>query len=212
MRSLLLNLLLLAYHVAAAPDAILDKTNLYRSMHGAPAVSRNEKLDAIADRRAQQLSSAAELKHDASSRYGENLAMFWGEDGTVAVDMWYSEAKKYDYSYPGFSMDSGHFTQLVWRSTCRIGYSGKKSTSGATYFVMLYDPPGNVIGSFERNVFKNGTTIEGTCGSGTASPKPPPQAKAPPQPNKRTNSAVTYKPTRLLSAAIALAIYCTVAS
>lgn len=32
--------------------------------------------------------------------------------GTQAVEMWYGEIKDYDYSNPGFSAGTGHFTQV----------------------------------------------------------------------------------------------------
>jgi hypothetical protein len=35
--------------------------------------------------------------------------------------MWYGEIAKYDFRRGGFSMDTGHFTQVVWRSTTTIG-------------------------------------------------------------------------------------------
>ena len=37
--------------------------------------------------------------------------------------MWYDEIAKYKFPDGGFSMQTGHFTQVVWRATARMGAS-----------------------------------------------------------------------------------------
>ena len=41
--------------------------------------------------------------------------------GQEPTDAWYNEVKQYNYNQPGFSMATGHFTQLVWKSSRRLG-------------------------------------------------------------------------------------------
>ena len=61
--------------------------------------------------------------------------------------------KLYDYADPGFSGDTGHFTQLVWKSTTKLGCaSSQASESGNWYVVCNYEKPGNMLGDFENNV------------------------------------------------------------
>ena len=61
--------------------------------------------------------------------------------------------KDYNFSYGGFAMNTGHFTQLVWSSSRQLGVGVSQSTkTGRFYVVMKYDPPGNVIGSYTRHV------------------------------------------------------------
>ena len=46
----------------------------------------------------------------------------------------------------------GHFTQVVWKSSQRLGIAKAKSSSGWTYVCASYDPPGNYAGQFTANV------------------------------------------------------------
>ena len=43
--------------------------------------------------------------------------------GKVSTDAWYNKVKKYNYNRPSFSMGTGHFTQLVWKSSRCLGVS-----------------------------------------------------------------------------------------
>ena len=69
------------------------------------------------------------------------------------TDLWYNEIDKYNFTNPGFSMETGHFTQVVWKSSQRIG-CGISNNGSEFYGVAQYDPPGNFIGEFEQNVPK----------------------------------------------------------
>lgn len=95
--------------------------------------------------------------HVKSSPFGENLAMHSAQHISCPhmVKMWYDEIKDYNFSKPGFSMKTGHFTQLVWKNSVRLGcgyYTSKKGT----YLSCGYGPHGNVMGAFEKNVSPKG--------------------------------------------------------
>lgn len=71
--------------------------------------------------------------------------------------MWGSERKKYNWNQPGFSGDTGHFTQVVWKNTKTVGCGWKKCNGGqgkanGFYIVCKYDPAGNYQGQFPQNV------------------------------------------------------------
>lgn len=68
------------------------------------------------------------------------------------TDMWYEEHDKYRYGNPGFSTNTGHFTQIVWQSSKEMGAGKAVSSSGAQFVVARYQPPGNVRGQFPENV------------------------------------------------------------
>lgn len=95
----------------------------------------------------------------SNGNYGENV--FWTSDINLsdsdaaiqATKLWYNEVSKYDYNNPGFSLSTGHFTQIVWKSTIYLGIGVARSKSGV-YICGSYDPPGNGRGQFPQNVLK----------------------------------------------------------
>ncbi|KAG1659436.1 hypothetical protein FOA52_001107 [Chlamydomonas sp. UWO 241] len=100
--------------------------------------------------------------------YGENVAV--GQQHiNKAVDDWYAEERFYNYQFPFFSEDVGHFTQIVWSGTrevgCAIGYCPQGVTVGSTtwfgrLYVCEYYPAGNSFGRFASNVFHPGGSSE----------------------------------------------------
>ena len=72
--------------------------------------------------------------------------------GRKVTDMWYEEHDKYNYSNPGFSSTTGHFTQIVWQNSKEMGAGKAVSSSGAQFVVARYQPPGNVRGQYPENV------------------------------------------------------------
>lgn len=141
---------------AGDPQRILDAHNRARAEHCAPPLQWSPELAAAAQRWATTLGQrGCALEHSASA-YGENLAA--GTPGTIsperAVAMWMQERAGYDFRRGGFSMDTGHFTQVVWRGSQRLGCASV-TCSRMQVWVCNYDPPGNMQNEFQRNV--------GTC-------------------------------------------------
>lgn len=133
---------------------ILAIHNQYRAKHQASPLVWDEQLADYAQRYASQ----CVFKH-SYGRYGENLAYGYSS-ASAAVFRWYQEKEDYSYFWPGFSHKTGHFTQLVWRSTKKIGCAyvacnGKNHVSG-NYLVCEYSPAGNITnaGYFAANVKK----------------------------------------------------------
>ena len=69
------------------------------------------------------------------------------KETAMATNMWYDEIKDYDFANGKFTMETGHFTQLVWKGTQKAGFG----ISG-NYVVARYAPPGNYEDDFEANV------------------------------------------------------------
>lgn len=150
-------LLLLA---ALSPDITfgnlqaLELVNSVRSKHNAQPVQWVSFLEDSATRWAKELANKNKFEH-STSIYGENIAGTYSNSPlSDAIKMWYSEETIYDYSKPGFSFDTGHFTQLVWNSTREIGAGVSKMSNGMWVIVMQYNPPGNYAGQYEKNVFR----------------------------------------------------------
>lgn len=133
---------------------LLTTHNQLRKQHQSPPLHWDAKLAQYAQNYAEQ----CQFRH-SKGPYGENLATGYATP-KKAVQIWYDESKLYSYQRPGFSMDTGHFTQLVWKNSTKLGCAmvscdGKNGTPG-DYVVCEYNPPGNVVapGYFEENVLE----------------------------------------------------------
>lgn len=50
-------------------------------------------------------------------------------------------------------MSTGHFTQVVWKGSQKLGVGFAVSGDGnSVYIVAQYTPPGNYMGQFQQNV------------------------------------------------------------
>lgn len=87
------------------------------------------------------------LQHASDSGYGENLAAGTNVGAERAVEMWANEKSQYSYEAEYvFESGTGHYTQIVWRKSIRIGCASAKC-SRSNVVVCRYDPPGNFIGA-----------------------------------------------------------------
>lgn len=71
--------------------------------------------------------------------------------------MWYAEMQCYEPHFGGEPPKNkisnyGHFSQMVWKKSRKIGAAFVYSADNTLYLVANYDPPGNVIGAFAANV------------------------------------------------------------
>jgi uncharacterized protein YkwD len=136
----------------ATRKSILAVHNKFRTKHHAPKLVYSETLEKYA----QKVSNTCKMEHSGGP-YGENLAMGYKNAGS-AITAWYNEVKNYNYNSPGFSGSTGHFTQVVWKSTKEVG-CGITTCNGGTKFVTCsYKDPGNMVGNnnlyFKQNVLK----------------------------------------------------------
>ncbi|KAL3496486.1 CAP domain-containing protein [Aspergillus germanicus] len=136
-------------------SSVLSTTNDYRAEHNASALTWN---DTLADY-AKQWAKGCIWEH-SHGPYGENLAYGYG-NATTAVQVWGDERDMYDFDKPtGFTKETGHFTQLVWKGTTEVGCAavdcglsdpdddeenGVQRAQG-WYLVCEYAPAGNVVG------------------------------------------------------------------
>ncbi len=137
----------------ADKDALLNAHNTFRAKHCVPAMTWSADLAAGA----QQWASGCKMdggKFVHSGVAGENL--FWSTppggqgDGAVTAS-WYNEIGNYNFNNPGFSPNTGHFTQVVWAASTQLGCA-KAVCGNFDYWVCRYSPPGNVTGQFPANV------------------------------------------------------------
>ncbi|XP_001359232.3 Golgi-associated plant pathogenesis-related protein 1-like [Drosophila pseudoobscura] len=140
-------------HADFAEDG-LKKHNEYRKMHGVPALKLDSDITKGCESYAQTLAELGKLEHSKSEDrpgLGENLAYTYSDPLSV-VKMWYDEISKYDFKKPGFNMETGHFTQVVWKASTHLGMGKATDKLGRIWVVGRYKPPGNFKGQFEENV------------------------------------------------------------
>jgi hypothetical protein len=155
--------------ITAAHNAVRARVNTNTPL---PPLEWGADIAAVAQAYAEKLAASCSntLVHSTSQErngWGENLAMVGGFGGGAAgsaqqaVDLWESEIECYTFgafqagvnatcssqcsSYGG----CGHYTQIVWRKTKRVGCGAAECTSGSSkksYWVCNYDPPGNYLG------------------------------------------------------------------
>lgn len=128
---------------------ILDAHNTDRAKHGVSDLTWDSTLESYAQLYADQYDCSGTLTH-SGGKYGENLACGFA-DGPSAVLAWYEEGDNYDYSS---TTVFDHFTQIVWKSTTKLGcaYKDCRSNNWGLYIVCSYDPAGNVVGQTLQNV------------------------------------------------------------
>lgn len=132
----------------------LEAHNAYRIRHGSPPLQLDVSMCHFANEWAKNLAAKGQMFHRQNSPYGENIYFSYGKivNGTTAVDMWYDEIRSHIFHQEPASLATGHFTQLIWKGSRKLGVGKATNSSGQTYIVANYDPPGNFIGRFAQNV------------------------------------------------------------
>ncbi|MBB6328359.1 hypothetical protein FHS59_004002 [Algoriphagus iocasae] len=135
------------------PAKILEAHNLLRQEVGVPALEWSEELAEKAQKWAEKLALKNQgeewyLEHSGS---GENLAggFVTGDLPEVRVsDGWGSEKEDFDFSAKScLAIEKcGHYSQIIWRNTTKVGCGLKANENGKYILVCNYDPPGNVRG------------------------------------------------------------------
>lgn len=137
-----------------AQRAILDEHNKERALVGSPDLKWDDSLAEYAYQWAYKLAkSDKDIHHRSKDEYGENISYWSGLPFTpeFGIRMWNDEKKDYRYGKYGKTSQkgmTGHYTQVVWYTTTKVGCGCAKSKKGGYYFVCNYSPPGNWIGEF----------------------------------------------------------------
>jgi len=186
--------------------AICDQHNVLRAKHGVPALTWSTALAGnaknwVAGCHTQKNANGDEFfchqnkgfgcGTDPNYNFGENLSWFWGTPQLTpeeVVNGWYCEINAYDFNNPQigvgvmFGCDNnpnkvtGHFTQVVWKSSQRLGCAKNTCPLGgnsATLWACEYDPAGNNPATLSENVPRP----IGTLAAAAALRFPPPQTK-----------------------------------
>lgn len=145
-------------NVKVKPAEFVDLHNIARKSVGAGSVSWDQGLANTA----QCWANRCVFEHSHTQGLGENIAAGSGPytDQNAFVD-WWEEFKIYRKG-DDYSEGTGHFTQVAWKNTKKIGCGSALCPSsqlglGGTYeqarfIVCEYFPPGNVLGTFSGQV------------------------------------------------------------
>ena len=126
-------------------DETLAVHNEWRAKVNVPPLVWDEELAKIALKWANQLKKeSCAFKHSGVNGLGENL--FMGTTGyygpAEVVNSWGNEIEYYNYDDNSCSGVCGHYTQVVWKTTERVGCA-KIECDGMDIWVCNFDPPGN---------------------------------------------------------------------
>lgn len=152
---LLLLLTTLTYCQDAVNQEMLRLHNKYRKMHGAPPMTYDSASAKLAQGWAENLANTNTFSHRPSSQRGgrgENIAYSSNGSNKSMFMMWYDEVKDWDFAQ-GRSRGgvTGHFTQVVWKATTKLGCGLSKGR-----LVCNYMPAGNFSGRYKQNVLPKG--------------------------------------------------------
>ncbi|XP_010040970.2 pathogenesis-related protein 1 [Eucalyptus grandis] len=151
------NIFLVALALALIPLSIAQDSpqdyvaahNAARSQVGVDRITWDERVAGYARDYAQKHARDCTRLVHSGGPYGENLA--WASPdltGTRAVNMWVGEKPYYNYNSNSCAPGKvcGHYTQVVWRNSVRLGCAKAKCATGGTLVTCNYDPPGNYVG------------------------------------------------------------------
>ncbi|KAI3715920.1 hypothetical protein L6452_22913 [Arctium lappa] len=133
-----------------SPQDFVNAHNRARAQVGVGPMTWDSRVASFAQNYANQRRGDCQLIHSQNRPYGENLAGGSGFEltGVRAVDLWVGEKADYDYNSntcaPG--KVCGHYTQVVWRNSVRLGCARVQCNNGAWFVTCNYDPPGNYVG------------------------------------------------------------------
>ena len=84
---------------------------------------------------------------------GENIAYSKTKEPKKIFETWLNKDKNYETNSNKFLKANAHYTQIIWKNTKEIGISMSYDEENNRYCtVILYNPPGNTLGSFHENI------------------------------------------------------------
>lgn len=144
--------------------------NYFRSLYGLPSLSTDSSLEADAYGSLTMGRPCGNIAHSFNVKEGQGENLYWAGSSDAgagsmsdAVNSWMSEDQNY-FSFSNNGADPsnawaigaanglqvGHFTQIVWRSTSRVGCASIRCQNGGWNAFMVacrYRVAGNMFGS-----------------------------------------------------------------
>ena len=139
------------------PARVLAAHNAERARAGVPPLTWDNALGSAAAGYASQMALTGRFAHsDRSLRPGTGENLWMGTHDAFSVEAmvggWASEKRFFvPGTFPAVSRtgnweDVGHYTQMIWPGSTRVGCAIRSSASN-DYLVCRYSPAGNVMGA-----------------------------------------------------------------
>ncbi|KAI3712318.1 hypothetical protein L1987_70869 [Smallanthus sonchifolius] len=134
-----------AHEEGSKPDDYVNQHNCIRRVLGLPPLTWDPELE-------KKAQAWADVRKDCqmihSEGGGENMAKGPNLNGLWAVQMWVDERPNYDLEKNECTAMCGHYTQVIWKSTEKVGCGRSKCNDGSGNYMIVcnYSPPGNYIG------------------------------------------------------------------
>lgn len=141
-------------------EKALEIHNIERASLKLKSLEWSSKLERDAQKYADYLAKKEKFRHSNelnNLNQGENLFKLEGDFNlkdylSEASFSWLSEKKNYVYAKIGDNKNIlskvGHYTQMIWHNTTKIGIAYSISKSGDVYVVARYYPSGNWDGEY----------------------------------------------------------------
>ncbi|GJR34171.1 pathogenesis-related protein 1-like protein [Tanacetum coccineum] len=134
--SLVLAIIMAISHLSFAQNSPQDYINAHNAARrevGVGPMVWDERVASFAQNYANQRQADCQLVHSQNGPYGENLALGTELTGASAVNLWVGEKADYDYNSNTCAPEKvcGHYTQVVWRQSVRLGCARVQCNSGA---------------------------------------------------------------------------------
>ena len=131
--------------------------NQERELLGLSKLEWSTDLQKDAENYAKYLARTDTFKHSQQNNQGENLYYEYNSKSITkkpferASIAWLDEKK--DFTYSTIKVDKnfykiGHYTQMIWAETKKVGIGAYSNNKGNVYVVARYSPAGNVIGEY----------------------------------------------------------------
>lgn len=125
---------------------LIDAHNFYRKKVGVPEIRYSNELSLEAKKVALMNAKRQNLIH-TKSVLGENL--YFSSSSTTpkeVVDDLASEEEYFSHRNRKFNSRCGHYTQIIWKSSLKVGAAIYLDKDGGEYWALVYSPAGNQFG------------------------------------------------------------------
>ena len=143
---------------------LLNEHNKYRKMHGVPNLELDNSLITKATAYAESLAKNSNDNflepsniYEGDEKLGENLFQCNKktckmENYTQPLEVWYKEKNYYNFNTNVGEKGTANFTQMVWKSTKKLGCGLAQKYETSYKVVCFYLPKGNVNEKYDINV------------------------------------------------------------